>query len=157
MTAAGPLSFEKDGDVVALAGAFTEKADFDAVFDVVGDRAVLDLRAVEHINSTGVRAWIQFATRLRDAGKHVTLRGASVMFVSQINMIANFTVGFPLESFFVRFACAGCGAWSDVLVPVAPSSLALLQSSRPCACGDVLELDDLLDPYRSLLADAGSA
>lgn len=147
----GPLSWTVDDDTVRLKGSFTEQSDFAGLLRMLGAAAALDLTGVDHINSTGVRAWMQFVSRVQEEGKRLELRGCSVMFMSQLLMIANFTAGFWVKSFLVRFACEDCDRWEDVLLPAEPSALEALEETRTCTCGGEVSLDDLIDPYREFL------
>lgn len=148
----GPLTWTADGARFTLTGAFTEKADFAGLLQQIPENAVLDVSGIQHINSTGVRAWTQFVAKLEQKGAKVVLERCSVMFMAQVNMIARFAGGFPVKSFLARFACGTCDAWEDVLVDAGPGARAALEGTRPCSkCGGTVELDDLVDSYASFM------
>jgi hypothetical protein len=151
MTQQTPMTWRSDGNTVFVSGVFNERSDFDGLFMALSAGAVLDLSGVTLINSMGVRGWMRFAARIRDEQKPLVLRAASVAFVGQATMIANFLAGLPLESFLARFACESCGAYSDVTVVNERASQAILQSTRRCECGEEQEFDDFVEPYSALL------
>jgi anti-anti-sigma regulatory factor len=157
-----PLASSKNSGVatpaafrVTLSGDFNEASEFEAlVHELKGKRAVVDLRGVRHINSTGVRGWVQFVAMMNGNGGALELERCSVAFVAQINMIAGFARGCRVVSFAANFVCPDCGAVEVAYLPATAESLAVLQQTRPCDCGGAREFDDLVDGYAAWLGQA---
>lgn len=134
------LSFEDGGRRLVLAGDFTEESDFTPALEQARGEVEVDLGGVRKINSSGVREWVSFA---RAAGKvaRLTLHRCPVGFVSQMNMISNFTGGARVHSVFVPGICPKCGAIREDLVLVS-ALRAGVRDVPPCGtCGAAMELD----------------
>jgi anti-anti-sigma regulatory factor len=110
------------------------------------DTLVLDLGGVKKISSFGIREWIDFVTT---AGKHarsIILIECTPKVVDQLNMVANFTGGGRVFSFYAPFRCDYCDTEHRVLLQVdrdhdAMKSLRLAE--RPClSCKESMYFDE---------------
>jgi anti-anti-sigma regulatory factor len=152
---ATPLEIVCSGEsahtLVTMRGDIDEKARFDTVSVSTGN-VVLNLANVTSINSTGVRAWIQFMSRLT-AKASVSVEACSPSMVSQINMVSNFLKGARVLSFQAPYACEACETLEAILLT--PSDLNGQMSVAParnCSrCGKQLVFDDMEDGYFAFL------
>src|SRR4030095_16867194 len=110
------------------------------------DTLVLDLGGVKKISSFGIREWVDFVTT---AGKHarsLILIECTPKVVDQLNMVANFTGGGRVFSFYAPFRCDYCDTEHRVLLQVdrdfeAMKSLRLAE--RPClSCKESMYFDE---------------
>src|SRR4030095_8658657 len=82
------------------------------------DTLVLDLGGVKKISSFGIREWVDFVTT---AGKHarsLILIECTPKVVDQLNMVANFTGGGRVFSFYAPFRCDYCDTEHRVLLQI---------------------------------------
>src|SRR5262245_41710533 len=110
------------------------------------DTLVLDLGGVKKISSFGIREWVDFVTT---AGKHARslfLIECTPKVVDQLNMVANFTGGGRVFSFYAPFRCDYCDAEHRVLLQVDRDSDAmkwLRLAERPClSCKESMYFDE---------------
>jgi anti-anti-sigma regulatory factor len=110
------------------------------------DTLVLDLGGVKKISSFGIREWVDFVTT---AGKHVRsliLIECTPKVVDQLNMVANFTGGGRVFSFYAPFRCDYCDTEHRVLLQIdrdfeAMKTLRLAE--RPClSCKESMYFDE---------------
>lgn len=145
------LSFEDGGRRLVIAGDITEESDFAPAVEQARGEVEVDLGGVRRINSSGVREWVGF---VRAAGKsaRLTLHRCPVSFVSQMNMISNFTGGARVHSVFVPRLCGGCGAIREDLAPVSELR-AGKRDAPPCGkCQGAMELDADEEEYFAFLS-----
>jgi len=134
------LSFEDGGRRLVISGDLSEESELSGAAERAGGELEVDLGGVRRINSAGVREWVRFA---RAAGRtaRLTLHRCPVAFVSQMNMISNFTGGARVHSVQVPRICPGCGSAREDLVLVS-ALRAGLRDGPPCGrCGGAMELD----------------
>lgn len=78
-------------------------------------RLVLDLGAVNYINSVGIKNWIQWTWRFPE-DVTLVLRRCPPSVVNQINMVAGFLPkNSEIESLFVPYYCDECSKEANVL------------------------------------------
>ncbi len=126
-----------EGLVVTINGMISERSEF-PVPSAAGKRVILDTAGVHHINSLGVKAWIDFLGRLCSQTQDVVMRRLSPPLVLQASMISSFLGCARVESFMTPWVCDSCDSETQNVQP----SGAAVPESHPCAgCGGVMELD----------------
>lgn len=150
-------SGDREGDVllVSLNGDIDENANLFELKALLSGDVRLDLGGVHHINSAGVRDWVNFIREAGELTSRITLVNCSPAIVMQMNMIANFRGGAAVESIFAPFACPSCDHEQDGLILITETLKAGLPEQVPhftCdACGAELELDDIPERYFAFL------
>ena len=93
---------------VALKGNITEQVDFGPLHRLQPP-LVIDLGAVDRINSLGVRAWIYFVREREAAGAPITFERVSPQLVTQMSMITSFMGQTSrVASVLVPYFCPAC-------------------------------------------------
>jgi hypothetical protein len=142
--------------VVELYGDFDETADLRELAGSLQGAVALDLGGIRRINSAGVREWIEFVRNLPEVTE-LRLVGCSKVSVAQLNIIDNFRGPARVESFWAPYCCQWCGNEREILLEAkqATGVRPRLPTAPPvvCACGQVMELDELPDRYFLFLAD----
>ncbi|MFN0253369.1 MAG: hypothetical protein ACKV2T_41245 [Kofleriaceae bacterium] len=110
------------------------------------DTLVLDLGGVKKISSFGIREWVDFVST---AGKHVRsmiLIECAPKVVDQLNMVANFTGGGRVFSFYTPFKCDYCDSEHRVLLQVDKdfeTIKTMKLAERPCpSCKEAMYFDE---------------
>lgn len=150
----GGMSWEvvdQDGTTwFAIRGEITEGARFAPLLARASADVAIDLSGVSRINSTGVREWIQFITKLEETALRLRLARCSVPIVQQLNMISNFTGHAMVISAYTPWFCETCDDEYTVLFDLERDPEELLSKSYPCPVCDSdepMEFDDLPDHY----------
>jgi anti-anti-sigma regulatory factor/DNA-directed RNA polymerase subunit RPC12/RpoP len=110
------------------------------------DTLVLDLGGVKKISSFGIREWIDFVSTASKHARSIVLIECTPKVVDQLNMVANFTGGGRVFSFYAPFRCDYCDAEHRVLLQIdrdheAIKSLRLAE--RPClSCKESMYFDE---------------
>jgi anti-anti-sigma regulatory factor len=94
-----------------IEGAMDEHSDYSPIETKFTDEVVFDFNNVEHINSTGIKHWVQWVTQIRE--NHPNLKFFFVNcpkpIVDQINMVEGFLPpSSVVKSFKVPFYCESC-------------------------------------------------
>jgi anti-anti-sigma regulatory factor len=102
--------------VLTLKGAIDEDSRLlDVDISNVEKELVLDLAGISHINSVGIRSWINWIGQAQQ-GRQLVFRRCPRIFVMQMNMVADFLpLGTRIESFYVPYFCETCDEESEVL------------------------------------------
>jgi hypothetical protein len=142
--------------VVELFGDFDETADLRELASALHGPVAIDLGGIRRINSAGVREWIEFVRNLPEVSE-LRLIGCSKVSVAQLNLIENFRGPARVESFWAPYSCT-CGNEREILLEAHDAAQVVrtrVPSPPPvvCACGRVMELDELPDRYFLFLAD----
>lgn len=75
----------------------------------------LDLKEVDHLNSTGLRSWVHWMQQFPQSTK-VVLKNCTKYIVYQMNILDGFVpMGAIIESVFVPYFCEACGFEKDIL------------------------------------------
>jgi anti-anti-sigma regulatory factor len=139
--------------VLVLRGQIDDDADLVSLEGSLHRPVVVDLEAVDFINSLGVRAWVVFLEGLRARGVAVALRRVSEAMIDQMNMIMEARCHATIDSFYAPYACPACGLETRGLLEVGVYAPALRRHAPPrlpCpSCGGDMTFDDI--PSRSLL------
>ncbi len=131
---------------VSLVGTMNEACElvFDRLLGSLGENVAFNLRAVRAINSSGVRAWINFIREV-SRSRNVVLEECSPEIISQINMVPSFLGKAKLSSFYAAYTCERCGAEHEQRYElkslIADHSLAA--KSKTCnSCAGTMVMDD---------------
>lgn len=101
---------ENEKLTIMFSGPLTEKANFLIPEEHEWTECmIIDLSKVTRINSVGVRAWMNFLQRIKDAGKVVVFEKVSFTCINQLAMVKSFLADFEIASFYVPYFCSNCG------------------------------------------------
>jgi hypothetical protein len=140
------LEIERDelGVIVRMRGRLDEQFDPAALAAELSGKARVDLERVRHINSAGVRRWLELMDAL---SPEVTLilERCPAAFMQQASFIRGFLARAQVESCFAPYLCSACDRSAMVLVERATAGQA---TARRCdACGGDMELDALEETF----------
>ena len=138
--------------VVEFGGQFDERVDFSELASLEGE-VEFDLAQVARLNSTGVRAWVDFVHGLGAVRELRFVRCAPAV-VTQLNTIYNFRGPARVVSLLAPFVCETCELEENKLLEVsalgAPAHPA--HPDFPCPrCGAAMAFDELPERYFSFL------
>lgn len=147
-----------DGGVrtIRVRGAITEATDFAAALNdgpasTTNLRTIVDLAAVDRVNSYGVREWIRFLKGLVQTGVDVTLEGVSVPMVRQMNMIPQVRAGARVGAIHAPYYCPDC---DDERAVRLDATTRAPPAAPPCpTCNTAMDFDDVQDAYFAFVAD----
>ena len=94
------------------------------------DTLVLDLGGVKKISSFGIREWVDFVGTAQVQARQMVLVECAPKVIDQLNMVANFTGGGRLYSFYAPFRCDYCDSEHRVLLDVAKDLETIKSMSR---------------------------
>lgn len=128
-----------------FAGTLDERFNHTKVpVNLTGD-IVMNLRQVRSINSSGVRAWVQFIRQFENLPS-LTFEECSVAFVDQFNIVPPMLATARITSFYAPYYCPKCDEEAATLIECAQHAHTLLQKKAPDvvhACGSAMEFDAL--------------
>jgi len=135
----------RDGQtLVELSGAIDENSDVQGMFERLPADAVLNMRAVERVNSMGVHRWVPLVTRF-SAKQRLLIDEISYPLVQNANSVANMFGTAQVRSCMAPYYCARCQ--DNVTVPVTASEVAATDYAPPdkqCGrCRSMMEFDEL--------------
>ena len=151
-------SVQHRGDVsyVKLGGVIDEDNELsDLVDKIPAGTAVIDLGEIERINSCGVRDWVNWLSKLENAGTRSVLVECSPAIVAQINLVNNFTGSGVVKSFYVPYFCPECDEEKVLLVEAADMGPPPHEPPT-CRCDEcdlVMDFDDMPDSYFAFLSN----
>ena len=110
------------------------------------DTLVLDLGGVKKISSFGIREWVDFVTTAGKQVRSMILIECAPKVVDQLNMVANFTGGGRVFSFYAPFKCDYCDSEHRVLLQVDKdfeTIKTMKLAERPCpSCKEAMYFDE---------------
>lgn len=110
------------------------------------DTLVLDLGGVKKISSFGIREWVDFVTTAGKQVRSMVLIECTPKVVDQLNMVANFTGGGRVFSFYAPFKCDYCDSEHRVLLQVDKdfeTIKTMKLAERPCpSCKEAMYFDE---------------
>jgi hypothetical protein len=113
---------------------------------VAGEVLVLDLGGVKKISSFGIREWVDFVGAAARQVRSMILIECAPKVVDQLNMVANFTGGGRVFSFYAPFRCDYCDSEHRVLLQVDrdhEAIRAMKLAERPCpSCSESMYFDE---------------
>src|ERR1051325_10220845 len=149
---AGPkLVIEKfaDGGVACIKFVGTIDESFEGKklgMTAATDTLVLDLGGVKKISSFGIREWVDFVTTASKHARSLILIECTPKVVDQLNMVANFTGGGRVFSFYAPFRCDYCDTEHRVLLQVDKdfeTIKSMKLAERPClTCKEAMYFDE---------------
>lgn len=92
-------------------GSMDEHSDYTSIETHFTDEVVFDFNNVEHINSTGIKHWVQWVARIADENPNLkfVFVNCPKPVVDQINMVDGFLPkGSSVKSFKVPYFCEVC-------------------------------------------------
>ncbi|MEO8698525.1 MAG: hypothetical protein ABI867_00745 [Kofleriaceae bacterium] len=111
-----------------------------------GDVLVIDLGNVKKISSFGIREWVDFVGTAAKQVRSVVLIECSPKVVDQLNMVANFTGGGRVFSFYAPFRCDYCDSEHRVLLQIDKDHETIKTmklAERPCpSCREGMYFDE---------------
>lgn len=111
-----------------------------------GDVLVIDLGSVKKISSFGIREWVDFVSTASKQVRSLIMIECAPKVVDQLNMVANFTAGGRVFSFYAPFRCDYCDSEHRVLLQVDKDFETLKTmklAERPCpACREGMYFDE---------------
>ncbi len=99
-----------DWEKLSLFGPINEDAELHLpkLLQALGAKIIVNFKAVESVNSCGVRAWITFMREL-EKGRSIIFEECTADIVGQINMIPNFRGKADVQSVYATYTCQHCG------------------------------------------------
>jgi len=136
--------------LVEFRGEVDESADFTELQEKLEGTVVFDLGKIKRLNSFGVRAWVNFVTRLRNVKQISYIRCSSAV-MTQLNMVPKFRAEAKVESFYAPYICDPCNISSEKLLTVATDFAPGLKDVAPnfrCThCGEDMDFDAVPEIY----------
>ena len=153
-----PTILHGDGwTYLRLAGVIDEDNRLpDLIPDLRGRLLVVDLRAVDRINSCGVRDWVSWVGLVERTRMDVVLADCSPAIVAQINLVGNFAGNASIHSFCAPYFCDHCDLERSRSLRVeqfvgAPERKA--PTLRCEQCGGPMVFDDIEESYFAFLEE----
>lgn len=145
---------------VEFTGDIDETSDFTELGKRLEGTVLFRLSGVRRINSSGVREWVDFVTRL-DKVSELIFSHCSPSVIIQINMIYNFAGAATIRSFYAPYTCPSCMAEEAKLIDVRSQYPdGVITNELPeytCDdCGEGLEFDEIPDRYLAFLTAHGA-
>ncbi|MGZ3687157.1 MAG: hypothetical protein ACXWPM_06590 [Bdellovibrionota bacterium] len=142
-----------EGSTVLLRfeGKIDEESSFDRIQVPATSKIVFDLKAIEAINSCGIREWIKWIKAI-SPGKRLVYRHCPRVIVDQINMVDGFLPeGASVESFELPYFCENCSLITSIQILMerdCASGTPKLADTVPCSkCGKEAEMDVVEGKY----------
>jgi hypothetical protein len=113
------------------------------------DLITLELKEMNHFNSSGVREWVSFLGDLQRGGATV-FKNCSITMIDQINMVPESLGAGRIHSFFAPYFCK-CSGEKNQLIDIAEHRSKINNRLAPeiaCdTCGEPMEFDALEESY----------
>ena len=154
------ISTEEQGDttLVKFDGVIDEEAPLDATAHMGFKKIVYDLQDLRGINSVGIKHWIAYTSKLRDAGTTMTFVNCPTIFIDQMALLPDFIPDWStVKTFYAPYVCDECAhEWEEIF---AKEDLAQTgYPERDCPeCQAKGNVDDLADEFVLLAEKLGNA
>lgn len=133
---------------VEVEGAISEETDFRPLMGALAPVVVVDLGGVSHINSCGIREWLDFVRQAEAGGTHLVLERCAPLVVAQLNMISNFMGNHgEVRSVLGPYACDDCGHEHLELIALDQSDVEVPDVDSCPKCGAPMEFEELEELY----------
>ena len=130
-----------------------EESDFNSTFSQMDSAAVLNLEAIERLNSIGVHRWIEAIIAFSNKHK-VTIEACSYVVALQANCVANLFGPARVVSTLAPYFCSSCNVNHTVLVTADEAAAAGGIPTRQCeSCGAEMAFDELDNYFDFLFRD----
>jgi hypothetical protein len=153
MSRAARFKVEQRGGAtrVTFAGRFDEEVDFELLKTQLRGQVEFHLGAVTRVNSTGVRAWVDFVHAL-PAVTELAFTHCSPAVVTQLNTIDNFRGPARVTSLLAPYACEACALEELQLIELGAIGPSGTLPEFHCArCGATMVFEDLPERYLAFL------
>lgn len=134
-----------DSCLIKMIGDFDTTAGVRMIrlYDIKAKSAIINLKEVNAINSSGVRSWINFLQAFQ-FGCSVTLTECSPVFVSTMIMMPSFKGNSRVESAYIDCYCEKCDADATALLTEAAARRGTLKAPFCASCNcDMKPQEDL--------------
>lgn len=133
-----------------LEGQINEDSDFTSFENLKGDKLILNLRNVTHINSCGIRDWVEIQKKYFNFSK-VIYQECPQVIIEQMNIVSGFIhANGEIESFYAPYYNEEKD--EEVKILLTPSEVSNSKApSKKDADGNELEFDDIEIQYFSFL------
>jgi hypothetical protein len=115
--------------------------------------SVLDLSAIQRINSIGVRNWVRFLRTV--AGLNVSLRRCPPVMIEQLNVVSGFKGNARIETILAPYECASCRAVRleelSIGRDLRPGDPSFVPERHCPSCHGPMVFDDIPDRYLQFL------
>jgi hypothetical protein len=120
---------------ITMTGGFDSTAGVMLIrlYDLKAAKAVINLKGIKTINSSGVRGWINFLQTFQQTCA-VTLVECSAPIVSHMLMMPSFKSAAKIDSLYVDFFCPKCEAESASLLTRAQAANKQISEPRCTKC-----------------------
>ncbi len=145
---------ERKGEVltVQFLGTIEESVNFDQLIGPPPQSLHINCKAVTRINSEGVKSWIKYFQSIQQKGIQLKFVEVSTVIIEQINLISNFVVGAPIDSFYAPYSCPSCKTEFICLLQTADLKNKKEPPEQKCRkCNVPLHFDDIADEYFGFL------
>ncbi|MBN1959766.1 MAG: hypothetical protein JW841_02365 [Deltaproteobacteria bacterium] len=141
------ISQDENFTLVSLEGIISENVDFRPLIENLADksRVRFDLSGVNHINSWGVREWVNFIRTISHCD--IELEKCSPAVVTYLNMISNFAEKARILSVQAPYICESCGNEENILILITPGIIPEVSEVDCGSCGGKMEFDDIISSY----------
>ena len=144
---------EENTSTFYLEGAIDENAKFDKLLDRPKQNIIINFKAVEKINSVGVKRWIEILEKLPKSS-NLLYTECSVPVVTQMNMVTNFKGQGKIASFYAPYYCPQCDIEYKYLLNIQEHFLSrvLRAPAVHCVrCQTPLQFDELEVDYLQII------
>lgn len=134
---------------LTLLGAIDDLADLRPVFEGLPPRVVFDLRAIERINSIGVRNWVQ-SMKEASAKHEIVVQAVPYPMVMQAICVYRFFGDAEVVSCMAPYFCPECERPENLVVERPDVVGGRIPEKRCSRCGSEMFLDELEHYFRVL-------
>ena len=147
---------EDDWDIITYVGPINEEAEvhLPQLLNRLGKKCLFNFKQVEHINSCGVRGWINFI-REAEKDREIVFEECTPEIVMQMNMIPSFKSTAQIKSVYACYNCEECDEEHQILfqqgknLPEGPDED--IEDARCPKCSNVMEMEEVEDEFFSFL------
>lgn len=145
---------ERKGDtlLVQFIGSIEENASLTNLIGPVPKELHVNCKGVTRINSEGVKQWIKFFQEVTQKGVVLKFLEVSTVMIEQVNLISNFFVGAPIESFYAPYSCPVCTKEYICLIQTANCKVDSPPEQLCPKCNVELVFDDIVEEYFGFIA-----
>jgi anti-anti-sigma regulatory factor len=145
---------DRKGDIltVQFIGSIEENANLVNLVGSVPKELHVNCKGITRINSEGVKAWIKFFQDVSQKGVLLRFFEVSTVMVEQVNLISNFFVGSPIESFYAPYSCPICTKEYICLIQTASCTSQTPPEQKCPNCKVELAFDDIVEEYFGFIA-----
>jgi anti-anti-sigma regulatory factor len=145
---------ERKGEtlIVQFIGSIEENANFANLVGQIPKELHVNCKGVTRINSEGVKQWIKYFQAVQQKGVNLKFTEVSTVMIEQVNLISNFFVGAPIESFYAPYSCSVCTKEYICLIQTANCKADSPPQQKCPQCNVELAFDDIVEEYFGFIA-----